>query len=582
MIPLTKRVLLLVLCAVLALSCACGRAGESVATGSSASPTVSPEQETVISRDFQLEELPDIGAYHAEKADCFYDAPLREFKPSDSYGTLIPYQLGNPDGTAGEFGKYGFMTADGRIVTGGIYNSVYEYDLNGKTVFRAAKKVLNEHPETIPDWETDEEGASAAWQRMEDYYYDSVSVQLISSDGKRCLTTCSGPDCFCDPYSGVSLICCAEYRDNNDIVPNGVERWLLYDADLEPVADLTAFLRGYDDARIVSADRDSYVILGERYPEPEFSVSYNLLFFEDGKLDHVFEMGTEYPSEVCGDFVVSMSHVYDRNGNTLYTIGENDSTYTFYDSRNECVYTCLSDRWQLLRIDSKGGVTAADGVLDAEDYYSYSFCTVNDGTYLVVSMWYDYDYIERLLVFDSDLRLIRAFGEDADKLAFCNDIDNSSPDAVFAAKDGQTDIFDLNSQKTASVPFVFEKTMTNYGSFGSDQIYLYGEDGQAAVYSASDRSVRIVSMEEAAPEYPDYFSNKLLVYSEDVGGESDYRFRYVIQDIESGNRLTDNITAFHVFCVNGKTYFNYVRNDTVFVCDKELNVIASLYDDLYV
>ena len=50
----------------------------------------------------------------------------------------------------------------------------------------------------------------------------------------------------------------------------------------------------------------------------------------------------------------------------------------------------------------------------------------------------------------------------------------------------------------------------------------------------------------------------------------------------TGKRLLENLSSFNAITVNGTTYFNYLKNDVVYVCDENLNVIAELYDDLFV
>ena len=94
--------------------------------------------------------------------------------------------------------------------------------------------------------------------------------------------------------------------------------------------------------------------------------------------------------------------------------------------------------------------------------------------------------------------------------------------------------------------------------------------------------MRTGSLDQDAPPYPNYIGKELLVYSEDVGGEDEYKLRYVIWDIASGKRLVDQITVFDAFFLNGKTCFSYVKNGKAYVCDEDLNVNAVLYDDLLV
>ena len=591
---MTKRSFLCLLLAAMLLLCACGRAEEAATTAppTSAAPTTvppttavpvtkAPEPETVISYDFHLESLPDIGKHQKKSADCFYDEPLREFEPSGRYGTLIPYRLDGEDRMWGEFERYGFMTAEGKIVTAGIFNRLYCYDVNGKTVFLAQNKVLSENPETIPDWETDREGAEAAYQRAEDYYDENVRYYLISADGRKCLTLRSYPQCFRDDSGGAVLFSCAQHRSDDDFRTEGVDSFTVYDADLEPVADLTDYLEDYDYAYMTAAGENRFVLRGERYPETEETLEGDLLFFENGELDHILETGKESYYRMEGRFVICEKHVYDEDGKTVYEMGDNYAD-TVFDPRSDCLFLYHYREGKLVRIDRGGRVQTTVTTLSATEFVDLTLYDSGSKSYLVIPRDAGYDHRTGYLVYDVDLKQVCEIGSaNAQKTAFCYDTENRATGVFLVSVRGRTDIFDVTGQKTASLPFGYEDTDRNYNVDGDPLIYFYRDSETCAVYDTSDRSVTVMPAGRSCPRFTEYFSEKLLCYSGYANDDIDSR-GYVIQDLVTGEFLLNGISSLEVFSVGGKVYLNYIKNEILYVCDGDLNVIASLYNDALV
>ena len=589
-IIMMKRTLLCLLLICALLLCACGRTEETVTTEPTTAPpttaaptTKAPEPETVISYDFRLKELPDIGKHQAKQAAYFYDAPLQEFKTSDRYGTLIPYRFSDNQSGYSSIRKYGFMTTDGKIVTAPIYENIYEQELDeGKTVYFTTKKVTDETPEKIPDWEEDEKGAQEAYERAEEFFYDNVRYQLISADGKHCLTLRTEPRSFQDPYSGAALIYCVQYRGEDFYSSQGLNSFLIYDTDCRLLADVSHDLREYDYAWIMAADENSFVVRGERNTEETGVSNCDLLFFEDGELDYTLEMGQEYPYQIEGDFIICSQRIYNKNGRTVYEFGE-DNYAEAYDPDDGCLFLFHPAKKQLVKLDRQGDVLASAKADLTVEYTNLSLYKADGKTSVVLP--YGNSYSNRgYRVYDSSLRLVCEISNSETHMTdFCREYDDESAPGVFlVGKDGKTDVLDIDGNVVATVPFLFDGYSLNNGAGNTDLIYLYLENGVSAVCSAKDQTVGIIHFDGKAPSYPDYFSKKLLVYSEDIGGIDSYDWRYVILDCETEQRLADNITVFNTFTVNGKTWFNYIKNGTLYVCDEDLNVIAAMYDNILV
>ncbi len=577
----------LILCAIIITLCvlaACGKAEEPVTTEPTTAPpttaaptTKAPEPETVISYDFHLKELPEIGKHQTKQAAYFYDAPLREFKPSGRYGTLIPYALSDSKSDYSSLGNYGFMTADGKIVTGPIYESVYEQTLGGKTIFFATQKVLDKTPETIPDWDEDAESARAAYDRAEEHFYDNVRYDLISEDGNHCLTTHAEPRFYSNEDADAAVISCAVFRDGDSFSQQRYESFFIYDTDFNLIGEYARYLRGYDYAWIFDVEKDGFVIKGERYSEEDGVSENDLLFFEDGELDHTLEMANESPYRMAGHFAVCDKRIYDSNGHTVYESGD-DMIDVVYDYDSDCLYIINADKHKLIKLDSRGNMLASEETDFPVEYTSIYLIVSGGKTYVVVP--YGGDYNNRIYrVYDSNLRqLSKIGGEDTTRTAFFSN-DGAAANSIFlVAKDGKTEVFDITGKVVATISFDYEDYDLNNWMINDNLLYLYQKNGKRAIFNTSDYTYKIMPSDNSSPRNPTFFSQKLLVFSESVYEDS-YEYRYVIQNMASGKRLLDNITDFDTFSANGKIYFNYIRNGTLYVCDEDLNVITALYDD---
>ena len=167
-----KRIpaLLLGVCLLLGL-CACGKSDlppepattePTTTPTTTAPPTTAPAAEPAV---FSLKKLPDIGAFVSDekKAYFFPDGPHDSFEARKDYGEIVPYcavtekyfggdwdyedeglnyeELGTDLAARSEsdyFTRFGFTTADGKIITSGLFYDVFRYeDKTGAVIYAA-------------------------------------------------------------------------------------------------------------------------------------------------------------------------------------------------------------------------------------------------------------------------------------------------------------------------------------------------------------------------------------------------------------------------------------------------------------
>ena len=577
-----------VLCAIFITLCvlaACGKTSEPVPTEPAGALTATEATETEAASpvSFRLEKLPDIGKYRQKKAECFYAAPLREFRASDDYGALLPYSLGSNPAGYGAIGRYGFMTADGKIVTAPIYESIYGTELGGKTVYFAVCKVLDESPVKIPSWEEDETAASEAYNDAMDHYYRNSRYELISADGSRCLALQTEPRWFTDEATGLSLIWTSQYEKGEDPETYRCVSLRLYDTDLNLAAELGPQLRTFQNAEVCAIEKDRVVIRSTRYEGPEYTADTDLLYFRDGQLERTLALGRDFPYRVAGGLILCEKRLCDEYGNTVYPLGDSHADAA-YDPRGGCWYVYHTRQGKLVKIDSGGSVLAEARTDPSTAYYLVTLYDSGGKTYVVIPHSRDDENTDGYVVYDADLREICTIGgEGTEKTSFCGEY-GDGPGVFLVASDGKTEIRDITGDLLAEVPFACEGYNLNYGDGDKQLIYLYREHTRCAVYSAADRSVVSIPFHGETISYPDFFSRKLLALTETVNssGADEGDWRFVIWDMTTGERLLENLSSFNAVTVNGTTCFNYLKNDVSYVCDENLRVIAALYDDLFV
>ena len=360
-----------------------------------------------------------------------------------------------------------------------------------------------------------------------------------------------------------------------------LESFLIYDSDLSFVADPTPWLEEYDYARLIAAGKDSFTIQGEYNPEAGDQIESELLYFKGGKLDHVLEIEDDFFYYVRGGFVVCEERIYDEDGHTLYTVGEGRSM-TAYDPRGGCLYVFLPEAGRLVKIDGGGAVSATAATAPRNAYADFVLCESGGRKYLVISDDDDNARNSRYFVYDENLRQVcEVADENADQVIFCGEYNDPEMCVFLVGKDGRTDVLDVTGKKVACVPFSFAHTDRNYGTGDTGLVYLCRSYDRCAVYDTSDHSVAVMPPDDDTPSYAVFFSKKLLIYREENDGEN-AASRFVFREIATGKKLREGIDSFECFTVGGRNYFNYTKNGTLYVCDEDLNVIATLYDNILV
>jgi hypothetical protein len=575
----------------LCIFCACGRAKEPVTTEPTTAPpttavptTKKTEPETVISYDFRLDELPDVGKYRPKEIRYFYDEPLKEFRTSERYGTLIPYHLSFSRGEYGGIGNCGLMTAEGALVTGCIYSELYAWQIGRKTVFLACGKAFDRNPLAIPDWETDEEAHMKAYEKAEAYCEENLRYYLISADGSKCLTFRERPEFITESgIVGTERILCCEYETETagDETIRCIDSFVLYDADLEEVADFSRYLRDYNYARVMYCGDDIMVIEADYYSEAAEERKNDLLFFHDGVYDHTLEMGDESVYAVHGRLVECEKRLYDENGHTVFRFGDTHPDLAF-DPVREQLYVAETDKGTLSQLDRDGNVLDSVSILaSAQPVYCWSYAD-DDDFYLIVQNG-PYDHLKGFLVYNGDLQKIGEIDcADASETNFCVGYNGVTAGLFLVARDGKTEIFDITGKKQATAPFEYSDYDFNYRSGDTGLLFLSKENLRCAVYDLNSHAVSVLPHFGKEPPYTLFFSDRLLVYSEQISvGEHD-DWQYVIRDIATGKTLNRNIDDLDVCPVNGEVYFSYLKNGTLYVCDEELKVIAALNDSINV
>ena len=158
-----KRVVCLLLCLLMACSLlACGKTDRPEEPATTEPPSTEPVTEPTAApvsaapaepAVFSLKTLPEIGAFVSDekKAYFFDDGPHKTFEARDDYGEIVPYYAeaekyyptdwsyedpdtgevysgSTPEDEAGYFERFGFCTADGRIITTGLFENMFRYE----------------------------------------------------------------------------------------------------------------------------------------------------------------------------------------------------------------------------------------------------------------------------------------------------------------------------------------------------------------------------------------------------------------------------------------------------------------------
>ena len=486
--------------------------------------------------EFRLSELPDIGRYKSKEADCFYDEPLKEFRESGKYGTIIPYCVTSDTNIP----SYGFMTADGRVITAAIYSDVDTMHGKDGIVYGAAHKnfVFNEE--------------------FSELDYSKRVTDMISLDGSK-LVSLSGAEPFA--YPSDELIECKIY--SGDIYYVG-DTLLYYDFDLNLVADLSQY--DIANSSLLEGDRNAWVIktlFGDN----------RVMFFENGELKNTFETDG-YGADVYDGVICTRSGIYEKTGKVLYSFsGEVD--YDF-DKTDKTLYFAESEINSVTKM-KKGEVKQSRQFTG--DKISNPVIAYQDGQpRLVLTVKDDRNKVSGFLILDSDLNTISRFDLPGAEFE-CDTWETRSVCFFTAVQNGKTEIYDLNGKLTATLP-----SGRSHPFFYDGCAVFTNEEDTCFIYDPSDGSVAEYENPMPGKEYGSTISlsDKFLIRSyvfDDKGVE--YTYRYCLTDRTTGETLHKNISDITVTDTDSNTYISVAENGMTWVYDGDLNLVTSFLNDYY-
>ena len=450
-------------------------------------PTTAPEPEKAV---FSLRTLPEIGTFVSdEKKACFFDDGAHDdFEPRDDYGKIVPYcasteeyyptdwsytdeetgevfQGSTPEGEGGYFERYGFATADGKIITGGIYADVYRYEDSRGDVMYAA------YPETS--------------------YEMYGKVDLITSDGSRLLR-------FDDEDTELSVRGgFVEDRNIGYVMVGSKNKATMYDYSCNKLADLTPYLTNeyMHIPYIEYVDEKSMLI---RIDDDEGNSRFYRYGF-DGKVLTAFPKEFSYMRGVYGNDVLIMSgdddwQLVSMDGKAL----SDDYFEVLWSDYYNCFFGVTDGEMECYDADGKMVEERNDyefGRLESGHDYNYLYdpetgslldasfqqvpLTIDNGQIVLVEClygWEDPGACKLLVRTDTDdLYVFSNSGErlakvqnvlystwDSDEDGVNNEVRpgveernynvSAGGDMIFAEKKKSMEIVDLKTGRTASMP----------------------------------------------------------------------------------------------------------------------------------
>lgn len=289
--------------------------------------------------------LPDIGTYVSEeKAESFYKTGMEDsFRPSDAYGAVVPYlsavrEYASADGEDKiNCCIYGIATLDGKLITDGIYTSVFEItSKKGETVYVCEREcsgdtvkrdVITQDGTVLIVAETEKTNRNAIM------YFNNMpcecillptnkGVKLYDFSGNMIvnMTEAFGADCYFYIH----------YCDGEKIIFSvGIDGYAYQEADL--------------DCYCMSKDGELIYILnfGEYFP----------IGFEDGFFMLASEEGEYKVADVLGNIIT----------------GENPYSNIIYDADSKCFWCLNGKKKKIYKLDRNGEKTLSVSIKDIDD-----------------------------------------------------------------------------------------------------------------------------------------------------------------------------------------------------------------------
>ena len=530
--------------------CACGKTGSDlsgsrVGTGKGAAQPVT----------FSLPSLPEIGSYQQKRPTYFYDAPLDQFVPSGDYGTIVPYCLASN----GEVGSYGFMTADGKIITDAVYSSVEVLERKGRFVYSARLKVFsfdNEPEEEEPE-EDDGANVRARNQNM---------TQLITSDGSKCVKLPG-----VSPQTGYDdsvFIECRVWASDGGFVG---DTFYLYDFDLNLAVDLTEY--GIVNGRVTADSTDRFVVADWE----------KAIYFEDGvpvKTVPIADDSTILPNGMSYD----SSNLYDAQGGIVFSFS--GIAQCLYEERLGALLVAEIEIGRVTKwidADEAARFQASNGW-----FSDVSVCYPDGECRVIVSLTEGWDEEPSgILVLDENLNLLATV--DAADASYARQITDDREDGDFCCillgRGDRTDICDLSGETIATLPFAYE-----FWPDVTEGNVFFTRDGEPTYrFCFADRS--LTEYASLGPgktgEYCTFFNDRVLIRSYGlVSAEGYYNpergdYRYLLVDPATGKTLFENVTDLYITELGERTWIAFSANGVDYVYDGEMNLITAFADDYY-
>lgn len=575
-----KKTTALLLAFFLLTACSCaakktdGTAEETAAASvSPASAELPSEADTAAADDgtFHLSALPDIGSYSPKRPVYYYGEPLDEFRPSKDYGTLVPYVLNPESHSDYEVERAGFMTADGKIITGPIYSGIDLRTGGGETFYYAQRKLLDPSPERLDHSGLSEmtDAEREAFYRRESAFIDRVEenseVQLISTDGSRCRTfTGESPSLFTDPVSGMTLI---QSGKQSEEWRGLYGTYRIYGTDLNLLADFTYLLEDYPQGlTLIGADETGYALAAEVWDYATGDIDDYVLLFEGTKLMTTAALEHGYPEGVFSDWIVGTRNLYDFSGRPVLS---DSVSNVLYAPSEDCCFAADKDGGKLIRIDRDGSRKEIKTPWGSGIYLQMGHSGGKDFLLLQGAGLFS--------VFDTSLREVFTSPFFSD-----GSVDFSSSRGYYARDFGDdvallrhgntTDIYSLTGELLQEI-----ENETTYCEFFADgYAVLTHEDGSRFLFSRDAREIRELTGGRGC--WPRFADGNVVEFYEST---EDYEFVYSLVDSRTGETLYDDVGGFKSVRVNGRTFYSFVRNDISYVFDENMRSIAEIYDGCF-
>ena len=558
--------------------CACGNTPEPPAE--TEAPTEAPAPQSPSDAEetgFRLDHLPDIGGYRGAGTKYYYGEPLNEFRTSEDYGTVVPYVMRQKKvGDAPDVLSCGFMTADGRIITGPIYDRIRSVAAGDGMLYRAELKLLAPEPR-IPSYregmtEAEWEAYYKAYHQAEMHVIENRVCQFISADGSRCGSFSGSAEVFTDESSGKTVITCDGYS-------GGSRTLKIYDADFNLMIDLTQplqwFLKDYSffggDANyysLIGAD-DTGVAVAVNYYEKEGDyggrVRTKLYLTEGDSVDSVVDLGDVFPRAFFGDLIVTDNALIDLEGTPRYTAADNGRI--LFAPAMDRVFFSDPAKGSLTCMDRSGRQTVLDA-MQADELRMDQVKGDDGAPYLLVkgTMGENVSYV----VFDGSLREVyripyRATAGVYDAIDYYR-----RTGAIILSGNGTGELRGWTGELLAELPAEIDR----YPYFYDGVLVLGDSADRHFLYYPGGRSVKELPQMSGTFEtvFCDENMYELCTYGENWTPE------YTLYDTATDAPVCRSLQAFLPTKVGGKTYYAYVDGGAAWVRDGEGNILMKTYD----